>query len=220
MGMAEMDRFRGDLDEFVRRLYEGERKVLVFGEGRVGAPVTMIGEAPGEQESLQGRPFVGRAGKNLDAFLQGAGMERGALYVTNTVKFRPVKRSPSGRTVNRPPTQEEVRLFLPWLLREIELVGSRWIITLGNVPLKALVGRGGVIGEMHGQFIDWHGRTLFPMYHPASVIYNPALKAVYERDIAAFAARYGAEDLPRIIRLRKVPIGDCAVILFVYNIFM
>ncbi len=185
-----MERFQRELTDFVRKLYEGERKVLVFGEGRVGAPVMMIGEAPGEQESLQGRPFVGKAGKNLDAFLQGAGMDRGSLYVTNTVKFRPVRRSPSGRTVNRPPTQEEVRLFQPWLLREIGLVGPRFIITLGNVPLRALAGRSSVIGEMHGQFVDWNGRTLFPMYHPASVIYNPALKAVYERDIARFAGRY------------------------------
>lgn len=188
-----MERFQREATAFFRNLYEGERKVLVFGEGRVGAPVMMIGEAPGEQESLQGRPFVGKAGKNLDAFLAEAGMDRSALYVTNVVKFRPTKISAAGRTVNRPPTQEEIKLFLPWLLREIELVDPKTIITLGNVPLKALTGRGSVIGELHGRFIDWQGRQLFAMYHPASVIYNPSLKAVYSRDIAAFACRYGEE---------------------------
>ena len=162
--------------------------MLVFGEGRVGAPVMMIGEAPGEQESLQGRPFVGKAGKNLDAFLAEAGMDRAALYVTNVVKFRPTKLSAAGRTVNRPPTQEEIKLFLPWLLREIGLVDPRYIITLGNVPLKALTGRGSVIGELHGRFIDWQGRRLFPMYHPASVIYNPSLKAVYSRRYCSVCA--------------------------------
>ncbi|MBR2796601.1 MAG: uracil-DNA glycosylase [Clostridia bacterium] len=188
-----MERFQKEATAFFRNLYEGERKVLVFGEGRVGAPVMMIGEAPGEQESLQGRPFVGKAGKNLDAFLAQAGMDRAALYVTNVVKFRPTKLSAAGRTVNRPPTQEEIKLFLPWLLREIDLVDPRYIITLGNVPLKALTGRGSVIGDLHGSFIDWQGRRLFPMYHPASVIYNPALKDVYSRDITAFACRYREE---------------------------
>ena len=188
-----MERFQKEVTAFFRNLYEGERKVLVFGEGRVGAPVMMIGEAPGEQESLQGRPFVGKAGKNLDAFLAQAGMDRAALYVTNVVKFRPTKVSAAGRTVNRPPTQEEVKLFLPWLLREIDLVAPKYIITLGNVPLKALTGRGSVIGEMHGQFIEWQGRQLFAMYHPASVIYNPGLKEVYSQDIAPFACRYREE---------------------------
>ena len=188
-----MERFQREATAFFRNLYEGERKVLVFGEGRVGAPVMMIGEAPGEQESLQGRPFVGKAGKNLDAFLAQAGMDRASLYMTNVVKFRPTRRSEAGRTVNRPPTQEEIKLFLPWLLREIELVDPKTIITLGNVPLKALTGRGSVIGDMHGRFIDWQGRRLFAMYHPASVIYNPGLKAVYSRDIVAFACQYREE---------------------------
>ena len=182
-----MDRFQSELTDFIHKLYEGERKVLVFGEGEIGAPVMMIGEAPGEQESLQGRPFVGKAGRNLDAFLERAGMDRRALYVTNTVKFRPTKQSAAGRTVNRPPTQEEVRLFLPWLLREIELVGPRYILTLGNVPLRALMGRGAVIGEMHGAFTERENLRVYPMYHPASVIYNPALKAVYRDDILRFA---------------------------------
>lgn len=186
-----MEKLRAELTAFINGLYEGERKVLVFGEGRVGAPVMMIGEAPGEQESLQGRPFVGKAGKNLDAFLEEAGLSRDELYVTNTVKFRPTKRSAAGRTVNRPPTQEEIRLFLPWLLREIELVDPKYVITLGNVPLRALNGRGEVIGGVHGQFLDWNGRTLYPMYHPASVIYNPALKDAYRRDVARFARRIG-----------------------------
>ena len=183
-----MERFRAELSAFIREIYEADRKVLVFGEGRVGAPVMMVGEAPGEQETLQGRPFVGKAGKNLDAFLEEAGMDRRALYVTNVVKFRPTKRSAAGRTVNRPPTQEEIKLFLPWLLREIELVDPRCIITLGNVPLKALAGREKVIGDVHGAPMPWQGRVLFPMYHPASVIYNPSLKETYRLDIGRFAA--------------------------------
>ena len=182
-----MERFRAELKAFVDGLYEGEKKVLVYGEGDAGARVMMIGEAPGAQETLLGRPFVGKAGKNLDEFLELAGMDRRQLYVTNTVKFRPTKRSAAGRVVNRPPTQEEIRLFLPWLLREIGLVDPVCVITLGNVPLKALMGRGAVIGDVHGTFAFREDRRVFPMYHPASVIYNPALKAVYRDDILRFA---------------------------------
>lgn len=185
-----MEKLRSELTAFIGALYEGEKKVLVFGEGAADAPVMLVGEAPGEQESLMGRPFVGKAGKNLDEFLAGAGMERRELYVTNTVKFRPTKRSAAGRTVNRPPTQEEVKLFLPWLLKEIELVNPACVVTLGNVPLKALTDRSSVIGQMHGRFQDLGGRLLFPMYHPASVIYNPSLKAVYRQDLALFAQWY------------------------------
>ena len=185
-----MDKLNAELAAFIDGLYEGEKKVLVFGEGEADAPVMLVGEAPGEQESLMGRPFVGKAGKNLDEFLEGAGMERCALYVTNTVKFRPTKTSAAGRTVNRPPTQEEVKLFVPWLEKEIALVNPKCVVTLGNVPLKALTDRRQVIGSLHGQFMDLGGRLLFPMYHPASVIYNPSLKEVYRRDLCVFAQWY------------------------------
>ena len=182
-----MERFRTDLKAFVDGLYEGEKKVLVYGEGGTDARVMMIGEAPGEQETLQGRPFVGKAGKNLDEFLALAGMDRRELYVTNTVKFRPTKLSAAGRVVNRPPTQEEIRLFLPWLLKEIGLVKPDCVITLGNVPLKTLMGRKAVIGDMHGAFAERDGLRIYPMYHPASLIYNPGLRGVYQEDILRFS---------------------------------
>jgi len=184
----EMERYRRELERFIDELYPGEKKPLVHGEGARGARVMMIGEAPGEQETLLGRPFVGKAGKNLDEFLEVAGMDRRELYVSNAVKFRPTKLSAAGRVVNRPPTREEIKLFKPWLEREIGLVDPECVITLGNVPLRALIGGTQVIGDVHGQFMAWNGRKLYPMYHPASVIYNPALKDVYRADILRFAA--------------------------------
>lgn len=182
-----MDKFRRELESFVREVYEGERKVLVFGEGPLHARVMLVGEAPGEREALEGRPFVGRAGKNLDAFLQGAGLKRDELYVTNAVKFRPVRTSPAGRTVNRPPTQEEARIFAPWLLREIALVGPECVVTLGNVPLRAVTGERLTIGDVHGSFLSAGGWTLYPMYHPAAVLYNPSLRDIYAADLARLA---------------------------------
>ena len=183
-----MEKFKTELRAFVDGIYEGEKKVLVFGEGSKEARVALVGEAPGEQETLLGRPFVGKAGKNLDEFLALAGLDRSALYVTNTVKFRPTKISPAGRVVNRPPTQEEIRLFLPWLQKELDMVNPACVVTLGNVPLKALMGRKAVIGELHGQFVDVDGRKLYPMYHPASLIYNPSLRETYKADVVRFGA--------------------------------
>ncbi len=184
----DLQRLRQELEKLISEVYEGERKVLVHGEGSQGARVMLVGEAPGEQETLQRRPFVGKAGKNLDQFLEQSGIDRGQLYVTNAVKFRPTKISAAGRVVNRPPNREEVRLFFPWLQKEIELVGAQVIVTLGNVPLKALMGQRVAVGELHGQFQDWEGKRIYPMYHPASLIYNPSLRPIYEQDISQLAA--------------------------------
>jgi len=185
--METMEKLRKGLEALVRELYEEDRKVLVHGEGVFSPRIMLIGEAPGEQETLLGRPFVGKAGKNLDEFLQGAQIRRDELYISNAVKFRPTRISKAGRPVNRPPTQEEISLFLPWLKKEIALVGPEIIVTLGNVPLRALLGRGYTIGQVHGQFLSLDGRPLYAMYHPASVIYNPSLKSVYAEDLARLA---------------------------------
>ena len=84
----------------------GRENALVFGEGPKNPKLMLIGEAPGEQESLMGRPFVGKAGKNLDHFLALVGLVRGEIYITNVVKFRPTKTGATGRLSNRPPTRE------------------------------------------------------------------------------------------------------------------
>ena len=182
--MKRVQKFQDEMTAFFRKLYVDEQKRLVFGDGDAHARILMVGEAPGEQEALQGRPFVGKAGKNLDEFLALSRLDRRALYITNTVKFRPTKISGAGRIVNRPPTQEEIKLNVPWLLREIELVDPEMIVTLGNVPLKALLGREMTIGACHGQWMKWEGRSVYPLYHPASVLYNPALREVYRADVA------------------------------------
>ena len=92
--------------------------------------IMLIGEAPGEQESLQGRPFVGKAGKNLDGFLQVLELNREDIYISNVVKVRPTKVSPRGSVSNRPPNPEELALFTPFLMEEILLVQPEMIVTL------------------------------------------------------------------------------------------
>lgn len=187
-----MQHFQQRMQEFFQSLWPAERKPLVFGEGRMDQPpVMLIGEAPGEQETLQGRPFVGKAGKNLDGFLEAVGLERQEIYISNVVKIRPTKVSPRGSVSNRPPNREELALFTPWLYEEILMVQPRKIVTLGNVALRALAGKQAIIGACHGQTmaaqVQHQGREqtfeLFPLYHPASIIYNRALTEVYQEDL-------------------------------------
>lgn len=186
-----MEKYKQALRNFLAGVMPGRENALVFGEGPLNPKLMLIGEAPGEQETLMGRPFVGKAGKNLDRFLELAGMRREEIYISNAVKIRPTKTGKTGRISNRPPTKEEIALFRPWLLREIDLVAPQVIATLGNVPLFAVTGdRRLTIGEAHGRVMEAGetGRRLFALYHPASLIYNRALEPVYEQDVCALAA--------------------------------
>ncbi len=182
------------LNEQLRQTFTPEAalagKTLVLGEGQACQPcVMLIGEAPGEQEDRQGRPFVGKAGRNLDEFLHVLALNREDIYITNTVKIRPTKTSEKGRLSNRTPNEDELKRFVPYLLAEIALVQPKYVVTLGNTALHAILGRKTNIGECHGQRLTCRAGDaeiqLFPLYHPASVIYNQKLKDVYQADLAA-----------------------------------
>ena len=178
-----LEKLTEEIRAMVTEVYPDREWVLVFGEGPAQARLMLVGEAPGEQEAMLGRPFVGKAGKLLDAFIAGTGLTRGEMYVTNTVKFRPSRISKAGRVVNRTPTQEEIAAFLPFLKKEIAQVNPACVVTLGNVPLRALLGEKETIGQAHGQMRRQEDRLYFPMYHPASMIYNPGLKAIFAQDM-------------------------------------
>ena len=187
-----MEHFQTRMLDFFRNLWPAERKTLVFGEGQaVQPPIMLIGEAPGEQETLQGRPFVGKAGRNLDRFLELAALRREEIYISNAVKFRPTKVGKSGRVSNRPPTSEEIALFRPWLMEEIARIQPAMIATLGNVPLRAVTASKETISQVHGRVIPAGetGLPLFALYHPASLIYNRSLEGVYEADVRLLAEK-------------------------------
>ena len=156
----------------------GEYEAPVFGEGPMGPRLMLIGEAPGAEEAQFGHPFVGRAGKTLDALLDGAGIVRPI-----NIKARSIS--------NRPPTPKELRESLPVLERELLLVKPQLIATLGNTPLRAMFLLAGVdpvsIGDAHGRVwpltICSMPFAVFPLYHPASVLYRPSLLPVLEMDV-------------------------------------
>lgn len=159
-------------------------KRIVPGYGNVKSNVVMIGEAPGEKESEQLRPFVGKAGRNLDEFLALSGIDRDSLYITNAVKFRPTAEGKKG-LVNRKPTSAEIAAFRPWLIEELNIINPDVIVTLGNVPFQALTGSRETVGNVHGRLIMYENFKVYPMYHPASVIYNRLLTDVYREDVIA-----------------------------------
>lgn len=151
------------------RLSESRRNP-VPGEGNEKAKVMFVGEAPGYWEDVKGRPFVGRAGKLLDTYLEDAGLRRKEVYITNVVKCRPPQ--------NRTPWKDEIEACLPYLRKQIELIDPSVIVTLGNTAgetvfrLYGLKWRG--ITQEHGKIYRvstvFGEKILLPMFHPAAVL--------------------------------------------------
>jgi uracil-DNA glycosylase family 4 len=162
---------------------------LVYGSGDPEAGILLIGEAPGKNEVLQGKPFVGQAGKNLDEFIDVLQIRRQNLYITNVVKLRPYKvNEQTGRESNRPPTKKEIQLFSSYLMKEIGIVRPKLLVTLGNVALKAIIqNQKATIGDFHGKPVeirmDREAYRLFPLYHLASILYKQDLKGTYLEDL-------------------------------------
>ncbi|HEX7021272.1 MAG TPA: uracil-DNA glycosylase [Trueperaceae bacterium] len=139
---------------------------LVFGEGNPDAKLMLIGEAPGEDEDIQGRPFVGRAGQLLDKILDSVGIRREDIYITNMVKYRPPG--------NRNPTPEEIQAGEPVLTEQIRLIRPQIIGTLGNVPTQTFLATREGITKTRGHWYDWNGIRLMPLFHPAYLLRNPS----------------------------------------------
>lgn len=172
--------YRRWTDSLQKHGYEPEE--LVFGVGNPNAEVLLIGEAPGAEEVAAGEPFVGKAGKNLNEFLSATGIARETLYITNVVKFRPYRVSASGRKSNRPPSKKEIALCAGCLEEEISAIVPKVIVTLGNTALQAVLGGEMRIGICHGM-VQAVEPPVFPLYHPASIIYRPSLREEYARDM-------------------------------------
>jgi uracil-DNA glycosylase len=146
-------------------LHKGRTKV-VFGAGNADADLMFVGEAPGQQEDLEGLPFVGRAGKLLDQLLGEVGLERSDVFITNVLKSRPPG--------NRDPQPEEIDACKPYLHKQVELIEPRVICTLGNFATKLLTRSQRGITGVHGrpQVHELGGRAVrvFPLYHPAAAL--------------------------------------------------
>lgn len=153
---------------------------LVMGDGNVNADIVLIGEAPGKNEDEQGIPFVGAAGKFLNEMLAQAGMVRADVYITNIVKYRPPN--------NRDPLPEEKKAFWPYLLKQLQIIEPKVVITLGRHSMEYFL-PDMKISQVHGQakriqFGD-EKLVIVPLYHPAAALYNGSMRQTLIDDFLA-----------------------------------
>lgn len=144
---------------------------LVMGDGNPDSDIVFIGEAPGKKEDETGLPFMGAAGNFLNTMLESAGLQRKDVYITNIVKYRPPN--------NRDPLAQEKADFLPYLLKQLDVIKPKIVITLGRHSMEYFL-PGVKIGEIHGQIrkIQLEGRSMviMPLFHPAAALYNGSLR--------------------------------------------
>ncbi len=148
---------------------------LVFGDGNIDAELVFIGEAPGKNEDLQGKPFVGAAGRFLNEMLEMIGLKREDVYITNIVKYRPPN--------NRDPYPDEKEAFLPYLEKQLDVINPKITITLGRHSLNCFLPQL-QISSVHGQPKRHKGRVYLPLFHPAAALYNSGMKQTLIDDFA------------------------------------
>ncbi len=157
---------------------------VVFGKGDPDARIMLIGEAPGKQEAIRGEPFVGAAGRTLDALLESVGLQRDQIYITNILKDQPPE--------NRAPQRGEIKLYTPFLRRQIEIIQPRIIVTLGRFAMDFILAKfdmpekGRSITELHGQPLHANASCgsiiVVPLFHPAVAFYRRDQKEVLKSD--------------------------------------
>lgn len=164
-----LSRLREEIGACTRCALSCTRKNIVFGEGNPDAGLMFIGEGPGEEEDIQARPFVGKAGVLLTRLIEKMELQRSDVYIANIVKCRPPG--------NREPEAAEVATCKPFLEQQIGIIRPAVIITLGNVALQSLLNNPSLrITTARGHFIGYHGTPVMPTFHPAYLLRNPADK--------------------------------------------
>ena len=147
-------------------------KNLVFGDGNINSKIMIIGEGPGANEDLEGKPFVGRAGKLLDKMLNSINLDRKKVYISNVVNYRPPE--------NRKPTEDEIDRYLPYLKMHIQIINPKILILLGSTALNTLVGNQVVISKARGKWIEKEiGNSklwVIASFHPAFLMRQPEQK--------------------------------------------
>lgn len=153
-------------EKFSANPLESLRKTMVFSVGNTDARLMLVGEAPGAEEERRYEPFVGPAGQTLTKMLVAMGLEREEVYISNIVKFRPIK-TPGSEVGNRPPTPEEIAQFREYVLEEARVIKPEIIIALGGTATKGLLQIDGAMKNLHGRFHDLDGMPVMVTYHPS-----------------------------------------------------
>ena len=148
---------------------------LVFADGSADAQLVFIGEAPGQQEDIQGKPFVGAAGQFLNEMLLEVGLRRDDVYITNIVKYRPPN--------NRDPLPEEKEAFMPYLLEQLQIIQPKLIVFLGRHAMNSFFPTLS-ISQVHGKVLTKEGQLYLALYHPAAALYNGGMRQTLRDDFA------------------------------------
>ena len=158
---------------------------FVRGHGSLEAGVMFLGEAPGLDEDRQGKPFVGRSGKMLTKFIEMAGLKREDVFISNTVKYHPMKHpeTPDVRGNDRPPTPKEIAACWPILEKEIAILQPRVIVTLGTHATQTVLKTKETISRLRGILVPWENARVLPTFHPAALCHNPPLRKDVENDM-------------------------------------
>jgi len=172
MQAATLDSLRLRLRDCDRCALCRDRNKLVFGQGNIKADLVFIGEGPGADEDKSGIAFVGKAGKLLTQMIHSIGINRESVFICNIVKCRPPG--------NRNPTPDEINTCSPFLLKQLEILNPRLIVTLGNIATKTLLPEASGIMRMRGRLSSFRGIPLIPTFHPSYLLRNPsALELVW-----------------------------------------
>jgi DNA polymerase len=163
-----LEEVRKELGDCRRCKLHRTRRTLVFGEGNKKAKLMLIGEGPGYDEDVQGRPFVGKAGQLLTKILQAIDLRREEVYITNIIKCRPPQ--------NRNPEPDEIQSCHPFLLKQIEAIQPKIICALGTFAAQTLLKTDTKISTLRGRCYDLGGIKVIPTYHPAYLLRNPDRK--------------------------------------------
>lgn len=169
-----LEALRREIGECAKCKLSGGRKNLVFGEGNPDARLMFIGEAPGREEDLQGRPFVGDAGRLLTSLIEKLGFSRSDVYIGNIAKCRP--------PLNRDPEEDEIAACMPHIKKQIKIISPDVIMSLGRVSAQTLIGVKTPISRLRGSFFDFEGFPLMPTFHPAYLLRNPKEKKLVWED--------------------------------------
>jgi len=180
-----LDRVRADLDGCTRCKLCSGRKTIVIGEGNPRAELIFVGEGPGEQEDIQGRPFVGKAGQLLDRMIAAIGLSRDQVYICNVIKCRPPG--------NRNPEPDEIEACNPFLYRQLDLIRPKVVVALGKFSAQTLLQTEERISNLRGRFHSYRGAKLMPTWHPAYLLRNPPAKREAWADLQEVARELGIE---------------------------
>ena len=179
-----LDDLRAALAAFEHCALKRGARNLVFCDGQAGAPVMIVGEAPGRDEDREGRPFVGRAGQLLDRMLDAIDMGRASedapVYITNVLPWRPPQ--------NRDPSGDEIAMMRPFVLRHIALAKPQAVVIMGNISAQALLGKRGIT-RLRGTWTEVAGLPALPMFHPAYLLRSPEKKREAWADLLSLKAR-------------------------------